>query len=83
MLAEVSRKNDRSRAFSAESHTYFSKHPVLRIVRNHRESYPVRPSRRSDSDICARLCDVTFQVTMKGRSRRRIPDSPERSSQSA
>jgi hypothetical protein len=48
MLAEVSRKNDRSRAFSAESHTYFSKHPVLRIVRNHRESYPVRPSRRSD-----------------------------------
>jgi hypothetical protein len=27
MLAEVSRKNDRSRALSAESHTYFSRHP--------------------------------------------------------
>ena len=39
--------------------------------------------RRSDSDICARLCDVTFQVTLKVRSRHRIPHSRERSSPSA
>ncbi len=25
-------------ALSAESHTYFSKHPLPKIVRNHRES---------------------------------------------
>jgi hypothetical protein len=50
----------------SEDQTYFSKHPVSRIVRNHCASYPVRPSCRSDSDICARLCDVTSQVTMKG-----------------
>jgi len=42
MLAEVSRKMIAPRALSAKSHTHFSKHPVPRIVRNHRESYPVR-----------------------------------------
>src|SRR5258708_39823873 len=34
----------------SEDQAYFSKYPVSRIVRNHCASYPVRPSRRSDSD---------------------------------
>jgi hypothetical protein len=36
------------RALSVRVTTYFLKHPVPTIVRNHRESYLVWPSRRSD-----------------------------------